>query len=37
LQVRLTVGLVEHAQGRERRQWAQDLRQSIAALQAAAR
>lgn len=35
LQVRLTVGLPEHAQGRERRQWAQDLRQGITALQAA--
>lgn len=35
LQVRLVVGRLEHAQGRERRQWAQDLRQGIAvALQA---
>lgn len=32
LQVRLTVGVAEQAQGRERRQWAQDLRQGIAAL-----
>ena len=37
LQVRLTVGVAEHAQGRERRQWAQDLRQGIATLQASAR
>lgn len=37
LQVRLTAGVCEHAQGRERRQWAQDLRQGIAALQATPR
>lgn len=37
VQVRLTVGVAENAQGRERRQWAQDLRQGIAALQAAPR
>jgi 1-acyl-sn-glycerol-3-phosphate acyltransferase len=36
LRVRLKVGVPERAQGRERRQWAQDLRNEVSRIQSAA-